>query len=349
MTHPFNRYTAAGNTFLVMNTWEDPLSLSREEMRAFVRAACDYQSGAGADGVILINHPDPSPSLSPRRGEEQKIVAFRMDYYNPDGTTGMLCGNGARCAAQAAKNYGFTPLLTKERGRGEVEFEVLGAINTAEFLPNGSVRVYFQDPTVIRLNFELPIESGQNVMKNYIENGQNVVANYVDLGSQHVVIFHDELVGAHGNAPESGQTGGRIAMRPYDNSDIDEMNIALFGPLLRWHPEFAPLGANASFIEVREDGEGAYLRIRTFERGVEGETLACGTGCMSAAIVARLSERILKMPIRLLTQSGEFVTVNFTTDGEHVSNLSLEGSVVRGEEGMLTFDEKSGTLDLNYE
>jgi diaminopimelate epimerase len=296
MTHPFNRYTAAGNTFLVMNTWEDPLSLSREEMRAFVRAVCDYESGAGADGLILINQSGLG-------------VAFRMDFYNPDGTTGMLCGNGARCAAQAAKDYGF---VNSDR----VDFEVLGAINTAEFLVSGSVRVYFQDPTVIRLNFELAIK-----------DGENIGTNYVDLGSQHVVVFFDEYFG----------------------DSIEELDIAYFGPLLRWHPEFAPLGANANFIEVREDGEGQYLRIRTFERGVEGETLACGTGCMSSAIVARLTERISKMPIRLLTQSGEFVTVNFTTDGEHVSNLSLEGSVVQGEEGMLIFDEKSETLDLNYE
>ena len=338
MTHSFDRYTAAGNTFLVLNTWEDPLSLSREEMRTLVRAGCDYKTGAGADGIILINQPAPSPGLFPRRGEEnriedkggeeQTIAAFRMDFYNPDGTTGMLCGNGARCAAQAARQYGFTPLLTKERGRGEVDFEVLGAINTAEFLPDGNVRVYFQDPTIIRLNFELPIENGQNVMANYIENGQNIMANYVDLGSQHVVVFHDELVGALG---------------------IEEMDIALFGSLLRWHPEFAPIGVNANFIEVREDGNEKYLRIRTYERGGEGETLACGTGCMSSAIVARLTERILDLPIRLLTQSGEFVIVNFTRDGEHVSNLSLEGNVMKGEEGMIRFNEKSGTVDINYE
>src|SRR5580700_5032721 len=95
MTHSFDRYTAAGNTFLVMNTWEDPLSLSREEMRELVRGACDYKIGAGADGLILINQSGLG-------------AAFRMDFYNPDGTTGMLCGNGARCASLAARNYGFT-------------------------------------------------------------------------------------------------------------------------------------------------------------------------------------------------------------------------------------------------
>ena len=121
MTHSFDRYTAAGNTFLVMNTWESPLSLSREEMRELVRAACDYNTGAGADGMILINQPANSPLPAGRGAGGEATAAFRMDFYNPDGSTGMLCGNGARCAAMAARHYGYTPLITKERGRGEVK------------------------------------------------------------------------------------------------------------------------------------------------------------------------------------------------------------------------------------
>ena len=85
-----------------MNTWEGPLSLSREEMREFVRSACDYQTGAGADGMILINQPKansplPAGSIVGDAGVGGEVpAAFRMDFYNPDGTTGMLCGNGAR-------------------------------------------------------------------------------------------------------------------------------------------------------------------------------------------------------------------------------------------------------------
>ena len=293
MTHSFQRYTAAGNTFLVLNTWEDPLSLSREEMREFVKLSCDYKTGPGADGMLLINQPDKNSGAE-----------FRMDFYNPDGSSGMLCGNGARSAALAAKNFGFV-------NSEQVQFEVLGAINSAEFFPGNSVRVLFQDPVEIRLNFPLQVESNLEA-----------IVNYVDVGSQHVVIFFEK------------------------DRDIENFDIARYGPLVRWHPDFAPRGANANFVEVREDGEEKFLRIRTFERGVEGETLACGTGCMSAAIVARLSERIMKLPIRLLTQSGEFVTVNFTTDGVHVRNLSLEGAVITGENGTIQFDERSNWLEF---
>ena len=233
-----------------------------------------------------------------------------MDFYNPDGTTGMLCGNGARCAVQAAREYGFV-------AGNATDFEVLGAINHADILNNGNVRVSFQDPSIIRLNFELPLEANENI-----------VASYVDLGSQHVVVFYDEL-------------------KKFGETSIEEMPITHFGPLLRWHPEFAPDGANANFIEIREDGDDRYLRLRTFERGVEGETLACGTGCMSSAIVARMTGRISNTPIRLLTQSEEYVVVDFVVvENDRVSKLSLEGSAVRGEEGILKFDERTGTLEV---
>jgi diaminopimelate epimerase len=296
MTHSFHRYTAAGNTFIILNTWEDPLSLSREEMKTLVKKSC-AKDGIGADGVILINQSFSAP--------------FRMDFYNPDGTTGMLCGNGSRCAAIAARDFGF---VTSDK----TDFEVLGSINRAEFLANNDVRVFFQDPAVIRLNFELPIEANKKV-----------TANYVDLGSQHVVIFFDSL--------------GLPA-----DQNIDSMDVDLIGTFFRGHKAFAPVGANANFIEVRQDGNKKYLRIRTFERGVEGETLACGTGCMSAAIVARLTGRISQTPIRLLTQSGEFVTVDFQENEGHISQLSLEGRVVRGEAGTLNFDESAGRFEVEY-
>jgi len=316
MTHSFERYTAAGNTFVVMNTWEDPLSLSREEMRMFVRNVCDRHgadpivddgscaAGVGSDGLILINQSGLG-------------AAFRMDFYNPDGSTGMLCGNGSRCAVEAAQEYGFVT-------GSETEFEVLGAINHAMVLPNGSIRVYFQDPSIIRLNFPLSLEGEKSI-----------TASYVDLGSQHVVVFFDELKSL-GEADQSCA------------NDLENLNIGHYGPLLRSHNAFEPIGANANFIEVREDGDEKYLRIRTFERGVEGETLACGTGCMSSAIVARLTGRIEKTPIRLLTQSGEYVAVDFNVDGETITNLSLEGPVVRGEEGTVIFDEKTGMIEVNY-
>ena len=67
--------------------------------------------------------------------------------------------------------------------------------------------------------------------------------------------------------------------------DAEAVDVETEGRRARWDPVFAPVGANANFVSVDPDGT---LRVRTFEKGVEGETLACGTGITAAAIAAYL-------------------------------------------------------------
>lgn len=81
---------------------------------------------------------------------------------------------------------------------------------------------------------------------------------------------------------------------------VETIDLALEGRWLRHHPLFAPLGANASFAAREPDGS---IRVRTFERGVEGETLCCGTGAAAVGIVAR-SLFGLRMPILLHFPGG---------------------------------------------
>ena len=66
-------------------------------------------------------------------------------------------------------------------------------------------------------------------------------------------------------------------------ADPDKVDLATFGPWLRHHPLFQPKGTNASVAKINPDGS---IRIRTYERGVEGETLACGTGACAAFVIA---------------------------------------------------------------
>ena len=294
----FTKYSGAGNDFVVLDTWHTPLELGDAEIEQLVRQACAHgNGGVGSDGLILIDRSASAP--------------FLMRFYNPDGSYGALCGNGARCAVQAAKDLGVVTGDT-------TEFEVLGDVNRAELLADELVKVYVQKPKDIKLNFMLRL--GHKLFVN---------ANYVDVGSQHGVIFIDEL-------------------KKIDASvDMEDFRIGYYGPMVRWHVEFAPKGVNANFIEVREDQSGKYLRIRTFERGVEGETLACGTGCISSAIIAHATGAIDATSIRLLTQSGEFVTVAFDLIDGKAQNLSLEGSAKRGMKGVLRFDEMSGEFSYS--
>jgi diaminopimelate epimerase len=294
----FTKYSGAGNDFVVLDAFHEPVRLSEPELVELVRKACARdQYGIGSDGLILVDRSDRAP--------------FLMRFFNPDGSYGALCGNGARCAVQAAKDFGVIE-------SDHPEFEVLGAVNHADILADELVKVYVQKPKDLKLNFMLRMG-----------HKQFIKANYVDVGSQHGVIFMSEL-----QALDASLT-------------IEGLPISYYGPMVRWHVEFAPKGVNANFIEVREDEQGMYLRIRTWERGVEGETLACGTGCISSAIVAYATKQVDATSIRLLTQSGEFVTVAFDMIDGRAENLSLEGSAKRGSKGVLEFDAASNRFSFS--
>ena len=103
--------------------------------------------------------------------------------------------------------------------------------------------------------------------------------------------------------------------------DIEAVAVAETGRLIRYHPNFAPDGTNANFVAVKENGT---IFIRTYERGVEDETLACGTGNVAAALILA-HERGLTSPVTLTTRSGGKLTVHFTTHGGRYQDVFLEG------------------------
>jgi len=98
--------------------------------------------------------------------------------------------------------------------------------------------------------------------------------------------------------------------------DADKAMVMELGPELRRHPHFAPKGTNVNFVQVLGPN---LIRVRTYERGVEGETLACGTGVTASAII---SARVhtFSSPVRVQVQSGEQLDVSFDErDGEFTS------------------------------
>ena len=114
--------------------------------------------------------------------------------------------------------------------------------------------------------------------------------------------------------------------------DLAEMEIHHWGPTLRYHPRFQPRGANANFVQVVGEGE---LSIRTWEFGVEGETLACGTGSASAAVLAALrlgwGQDYLTggRPVLVHSRSGDVLRIHFTRrDDGVITDVCLE-TIVR--------------------
>jgi diaminopimelate epimerase len=103
--------------------------------------------------------------------------------------------------------------------------------------------------------------------------------------------------------------------------DIDTADVVETGRAIRYHEAFSPGGTNVNFVHASKENT---LLIRTYERGVEDETLACGTGSVAAALIAALQDGY-NSPIKVITRSGEYLRIYFETDGDSFTNVFLEG------------------------
>ena len=103
--------------------------------------------------------------------------------------------------------------------------------------------------------------------------------------------------------------------------DADKAMIQQLGPEIRRHPHFAPKGTNVNFVQVLGPGQ---IRVRTFERGVEGETLACGTGVTASALVASRIHNF-RSPVKVQVQGGDQLQVSFTERNGEFQDVRLAG------------------------
>ena len=103
--------------------------------------------------------------------------------------------------------------------------------------------------------------------------------------------------------------------------NLEALDVAAEGAAIRWHAAFAPNGTNANFVRVESPG---HLAIRTYERGVEAETLACGTGVCAAALVHAHASGI-SGPVEVRVRGGDTLTVFFTRKGADFRDVVLHG------------------------
>jgi diaminopimelate epimerase len=104
--------------------------------------------------------------------------------------------------------------------------------------------------------------------------------------------------------------------------DLDKVDVKNIGSHIRNHDEFSPDGTNADFVQVLGNNS---IALRTYERGVEDETLACGTGAVASAIISAEAEK-MHSPVIVETRGGEKLKVHFTMAGPEFKDVYLEGS-----------------------
>jgi diaminopimelate epimerase len=104
-------------------------------------------------------------------------------------------------------------------------------------------------------------------------------------------------------------------------TDLETSPVFRVGQAIRFHERYAPAGTNVNFVEQADDGA---LAIRTYERGVEDETLACGTGSVATALIAA-TKGLAVSPAVLHTRGGEALRVYFERSGGDFLNVFLEG------------------------
>lgn len=257
MTVAFTKMNGAGNDFVLIDNRAQNIRLKPDD----VVRICHRQRGVGADGLLLL--------VPSRTGQAD----WGWDFYNSDGSTAEMCGNGARC---------FARFIQKIAGsNGKISFETGAGIIRAEFTGE-RVTVNLTPPGEPRLNEEVQLASGPAKVHS------------INTGVPHAVLF----------VP-----------------DADQAMVQNQGSEIRYHKHFAPKGTNVNFVQLLGPGK---IRVRTYERGVEGETLACGTGVTAAALItARLHG--FASPVKVQVQGGDLLEVSFREERGSFADVHLNG------------------------
>ncbi len=164
----------------------------------------------------------------------------------------------------------------------------------------GQVRCEIKRAAKVKLYLPEPKDLKLGITLKIFDN-KELIVDYINTGVPHTVVFVD---------------------------DIEKIDVYKLGQEIRYHRKFYPFGTNVDFVKVKDRHN---LVIRTYERGVENETLSCGTGVTASAIISSI-KGYTDPPIKCLTRSGEILTISFVKNVPEdmlspVSELYLEGKV----------------------
>jgi diaminopimelate epimerase len=248
-------------------------------------------NGAGNDFVMLDN----------REGEihlSTDQISRICDRHRGVGADGILMLERASNGADFRMRY-------YNRDGGEAEMCGNGARCFARFankVAGAPEKISFETPAgiigarlhgeLVTLNMSDPTELRLNVPLQV--EGEDATVHYINTGVPHVIV-------------------------PVSRTDV--VHVRGRGAAIRYHERFSPKGANVNFLEKQGRRK---IAIRTYERGVEDETLACGTGVVASALIFAAMEKI-DGPITVLVRGGSDLSVGFEGNGKNFRNVTLTG------------------------
>jgi diaminopimelate epimerase len=197
--------------------------------------------------------------------------------------------------ARATAYYAFQRKLAQDTMDFDVSQELYHAV-----VSGNTVRLRMRKPFDLNLTPKVLDEP----VRHAHDKPRMIEGGFVNTGVPHYVIFVDE---------------------------VDELNVVELGRKYRHHNFFAPAGTNVNFVKI---AGASHLQMRTYERGVEDETLACGTGTIAAAVLAHLQKK-MPFPIAVTTRGGELTVYGDAS----LENLKLEGEVQEIFTGQFTLDK----------
>jgi len=260
--------SGAGNIFAVVNNLNKQFNSLSFEKLAVDFCNKSYNGFIQAEGLMVLES-----------GNDE--YDFICRYFNPDGSTGMMCGNGGRCISRFARLKG-----------------ALGDADTTKFLMAGDTYYARFEDEAIALRLPPPIEIKQ--MEFNVLHYSNVKMKYVNVNTDHIVVDYDSL-------------GSKLPIGDYNLPKFAQ-NIVNSG--------FFPKGVNVNLYSKNDNGS---LDLRTFERGVDAETGACGTGAVSTGITAVLDKNIT-FPVVIYPTSKEKLEIESYGDfPDKIEYLELKG------------------------
>jgi diaminopimelate epimerase len=279
---------------------------------AAVNIAFTKMSGAGNDFVVVDNRRH---ILKDDLSTFVQAVSHRRTGIGADGVLILQQSSRADFLMSYYNSDGSFGGFCGNGGRCIARYALLNGIAPAHLTFEALDQIYHAEVQGARVRLKMMTPRDQRLGLVLQWNNKVLKAHALNTGAPHVVIFLDENPG----------------LATTDLASVDLFNL---GRKIRFDPFFGIEGTNVNIVAVNDDGS---LGIRTYERGVEAETLACGTGSVAAALIAS-KVKALRSPQKVIPLSKEPLTVEFLALEDGFADVYLVGDTQVIFNGQLRYD-----------